>query len=123
MLARRTPLRRGKRLRPRGRSKYARRPRELAFLSWLHELDCAVAVQLNDYRFCRWPIEADHLGEHGMGNKASDQSCAPICSRHHRDRHERRGFFKGWSKERMREWCDSTSSEYWARWLARQGKL
>src|SRR5438876_7146610 len=31
-----------------------------------------------------WGIEASHTGPRGLGQKASDQSCIPLCWKHHR---------------------------------------
>jgi hypothetical protein len=31
-----------------------------------------------------WGIEASHTGPRGLGQKASDHSCIPLCWKHHR---------------------------------------
>lgn len=39
-----------------------------------------------------------------MGQKADDRTCIPLCSKHHRERTDFSGLFKGWNQERMRGW-------------------
>lgn len=39
-----------------------------------------------------------------MGQKADDRTCIPLCSKHHRERTDFSGLFKGWSQDRMRGW-------------------
>lgn len=53
-----------------------------------------------------WAIEADHQGPHPLHQKSSDRETVPMCPGHHDDRTNGRGYFKGWDKVRMREWCD-----------------
>ena len=31
-----------------------------------------------------WGVEAAHTGPHGLGQKAADESCIPLCGIHHR---------------------------------------
>ena len=76
-MRRRTPLN-NRRIRPRLGPRRSR-----AYLAWIRTLGCAV---------CRRPpgvvaIEAAHtkvLGPRGLGQKTSDFSAIPLCSRHHR---------------------------------------
>ena len=30
-----------------------------------------------------WGVEASHTGPHGLGQKAPDESCIPLCRNHH----------------------------------------
>lgn len=39
-----------------------------------------------------------------MGRKADDRSAAPLCRAHHDQRHDLRGYFKGFDRDRMRAW-------------------
>lgn len=82
----RSPLRRGQR-----RSAYATRPRDLAYLAWVRTLPCRLAA-LGD---CRGPVEADHAGRRGLGQRAPDETCIALCARHHADRHDVRGWWRG----------------------------
>ncbi len=53
---------------------------------------------------CSGITEADHAGDRGMGQKAPDDTCIPLCSGHHLDRHACTGFFRGRPKPWKREW-------------------
>lgn len=55
---------------------------------------------------CGGRIEADHMGERAMGKKAPDDTCASMCSTHHRERTNLFGMFAGWTRPQMRQWCD-----------------
>lgn len=69
-------------------SDYKKRVRDLARMKWIKTLPCAVT-------FGWWPVElvgdcggvveADHAGRHGMSHKAPDNTCIPLCMRHHRE--------------------------------------
>lgn len=50
------------------------------------------------------PNDAHHRTGGGMGTKMPDTATIPLCSQHHRDFHDLTGPFKGWTKERLREW-------------------
>ena len=39
-----------------------------------------------------------------MGTKMPDTATMPLCQRHHREFHDLNGYFKGWTKDRLREW-------------------
>ena len=47
------------------------------YLDWIRTLPCSV---------CRTTraVEAAHTGPHGIGQKSSDLSAIPLCSKHHR---------------------------------------
>jgi hypothetical protein len=47
------------------------------YRAWIRSLPCEVCGTP-----CR--IEAAHTGPHGLGQKASDYSCIPLCVEHHR---------------------------------------
>ena len=54
---------------------------------------------------CSGVVEADHAGIGvGIGQKAPDNTCIPLCSGHHLDRHACTGFFRGREKSWKREW-------------------
>ena len=55
---------------------------------------------------CYGPIESDHAGERPVGRRASDRSCLPMCSAHHRARTDYAGYFYGWDGVLMRAFCD-----------------
>lgn len=53
---------------------------------------------------CEGEIEADHMGERGLGRKADDDTCAPMCTGHHRERTDHAGTFKHIDRETERGW-------------------
>ncbi len=53
-------------------------PRSPLNLAWIRTLPCVVCGATG------W-IEASHTGPHGLGQKSSDYSAIPLCSKHHRN--------------------------------------
>lgn len=93
------PMRRGK-----GRTKYARRERDVDYMLRVKTLPC-VARHLGP---CDGVVEADHAGPRGIGQKADDTTTIPICTGHHRDRTDFSGAFKHWNQAMMREFLSSS---------------
>lgn len=96
---------------PKRKSKYKRRPRALAYMQWVKTLPCAALNLTPPNRHphqvrCEGPIEADHAGKRGMGQKAPDYTCIPLCRKHHRDRTDVDGLWCWCPADKMREWCD-----------------
>jgi hypothetical protein len=58
------------------KSKYARRPRDRAYLAWIRSLPCLICG--------RRPAEAAHLGIRPFGQKCSDRDTGPLCAWDHR---------------------------------------
>jgi hypothetical protein len=54
--------------------------RDDAYLRWIRSWPCLVCST-------RRRIEAAHTGPHGIGQKASDTSCIPLCAEHHAELH------------------------------------
>ena len=104
-MLRRTPLRRKTRLRAKGKTKHANRPRDFAYMAFVKTLPCHARLLTTTGNDCWGPIEADHVG--GRYGEDSDLRCVPMCRKHHEDRTGRvggGGIFAGWSLERKREW-------------------
>ena len=99
-LKRKTPLRRKTWMRARGKTSYARRPRDLVFMRWARRQPCA-ARELGG---CSGHVQADHAGHRGLGQKAVDRSCIALCETHHLQRATFSGPFKSWNQAQMREW-------------------
>ena len=129
------PLRRTTRLRARGDTKYRRRARDLPFMRWVKRQTCFVRV-LSPFSLvaelrpvvmptkaietpCSGPIEADHMGERGMGQKAADDTCVPMCRGHHRERHDHAGTFRPLKKPELRAWRARAIEHTQAAWSAR----
>jgi hypothetical protein len=49
---------------------------------------------------CTGPVEADHAGSRGIGPKAHDSTCIPLCSYHHRASR----FPRSWPQAQRRAW-------------------
>lgn len=111
-LKRKTPLRRK---RPRAtvkpRSKYKRRERDVTYMMWVKRQPCAahrLVPDLCEACACYGEVQADHAGRRGMGQKADDRTCIPLCRRHHDCRSSFSGPFKGWTQDQMRAWIADT---------------
>lgn len=68
---------------------------------------------------CSGPIEAHHAGEHGLSNKAPDNTVAPLCDRHHDCLTDRMGAFAGWPKYSLKLWELAAIAHYQALYAAR----
>lgn len=57
---------------------------------------------------CSGRIDPHHAGgDRGLGQKASDDTCIPLCRAHHQDIEDVTGVFKGWTKLQLRGWQDA----------------
>lgn len=125
-LLRKTPLKRRKPMRQkRSRPRRSGRVRDRAYLLAVKGLPCCL-VGTGD---CSGPIEADHAGRRPLGRKCNDDEAIPLCRKHHRDRTDALGFFRGMFivvdaaigppaitlTGFMREWCDRRIAETRAR--------
>jgi hypothetical protein len=83
--------------------------RDEAFKEFVRGLGCLLeGVTACDWSECSDPDHAGGLrAGSGKGQKADDTTCIPLCRKHHRERQEFGGYFKGWDKERMHAWCDA----------------
>lgn len=76
----------------------------------------------------RKPVEAahvDHGGDKGMGTRASDFYCIPLCQRHHDEQHGKIGAFSqrgGWPTFQLKYGFDAVkvAAEYWGKWPGRR---
>jgi len=75
-------------------------------MRWVKTLPCVLAG-VASAGVCDGPVEADHAGSRGVGQKAPDSTCIPLCSKHHRDRTDMRGAFGAFFAREMRSWCDA----------------
>lgn len=106
------PLRRKTPLRARGKTSYRRRPRDLDVMRRVRKLPCIVRACAESspggirFTTCRGRVQADHAGERAFGRKAPDDTTIPLCTKHHRERTDYTGMFKGMTADTMRAWCD-----------------
>lgn len=103
-LKRKTPLARTSRLPARRATpRRSERVEDSAYVASVHTLPCCA----RDLSPCDGPIEADHAGKKsGMGRKADDATCIPLCRDHHGQRHAFNGPFKSWTAPTLRRWLD-----------------
>lgn len=111
----------------RGRRR-SRRVRDDAFMGWVKTLRCCaadaacLAAELGEISYADAAcspgfVEADHAGPRGLGQKADDDTCIPLCAKHHRERTDFSGAFRSWDQRRMREWIEdmvARTRELWA---------
>lgn len=50
------------------------------YKSWIRSLPCLIVG-------CRVKPEAHHVEHNGMAYKGRDESCVPLCTRHHQELH------------------------------------
>lgn len=100
---------------PRRKSSYKRRERDFDYMGWVKQQPCAAAT----LSACEGPVEADHAGRRGVGQKADDSTCIPLCSSHHRQRTDFSGVFRDWDRERMRYWLIGEIASANTRYAAR----
>lgn len=137
-MMRRTPLRsrstlqRKTQLRARGNTKYRRRERDLEFMRWVKRQPCIVRA-LPPWEFmsdaarrvfstttaCTGPVEADHMGERGIGQKADDRTCVPMCRNHHRERTDHMRTFRPLTRDELRVWRAAAIEHTQAAWRNR----
>lgn len=112
-LRRKTSLKRKPMRRKLRSTKYSRRERDFDRMAWCKTLPCAVvkldvlegpAGRLGRMLLCDGPVEAHHAGEHGVGQKAPDDTVVPLCVLHHKELTDRRGCFAGWPPHALKEW-------------------
>lgn len=128
MTARRTPIARSttpiprrarvKRRRSTPRRRVEASPTDTAYQAFVRGLPCILAL----HGGCQGDVEAHHAGvKPGRGMKAPASSCIPLCHKHHiGELHGLMGFFKGWTRDRLRAWQDAwieATQAAHARWL------
>lgn len=77
------------------------RVRDGAYMAAVRTMSCLLASSRST---CDGVIEADHVGARGLGQKASDRTCVPLCTRHHGERHSASGAFRGMDQAALRRW-------------------
>jgi hypothetical protein len=112
------PLRRLQRLRARSiTNSYRRRTRDFNFMGFVKTRPCIVR-ELAPFLFlstpeqasrfkatpCSGVVEADHAGARGIGQKADDRTCIPLCSSHHSQRTNHTGVFWLMTQHELRAW-------------------
>lgn len=74
-----------------------------AYRAYVRGLSCVVAPH-----GCTGGIEAHHAGnDRGLGQRADDSTCIPLCLKHHTEWHAASGPFKTMKKQERRDWAKS----------------
>jgi hypothetical protein len=84
--------------------------RDTPYMMWIKRWSCCARPFATTP--CHGQVQADHAGRRGWGQKADDQTCIPLCRRHHRERDHFHGTFKTWDHDRMRQWLDLMAAWY-----------
>lgn len=87
----------------------------LDYVLWVKTLPCKMRVQ----DACSGPTEAHHAGRRGLGQKAHDETCIPLCTKHHRAWHDASGVFKTWRRDERRKWTEKQIRFTQAAWNSR----
>lgn len=74
-----------------------------AFVAFVHTLKCRMWMQDP----CEGPLQAHHAGSRGVGQRAPDDTCIPLCRRHHQAWHDLLPPFRGMSRDERRAWRDA----------------
>lgn len=98
----RKPLRRGKRLNRRGKTKHARRERDFEYMAWVSTRPCLARFQDATGSRCSGRIHVHHA--FGRRVADSDKKTIPLCDACHRAWHNHSGVFEGWDRERRHQW-------------------
>lgn len=127
----RSNLRRRTRLSARSKTNsYRKRPRDLEYMRWVKRQPCIVRT-LSPHSFiryehgrvwpmppssCQGPVEADHAGDRGIGQKADDRTCIPLCQNHHRERTDHLRSFRPLTRDELRAWRTAAIERTQAAW-------
>jgi hypothetical protein len=73
----------------------------------IRQLPCA----MSGHGECLGAMHAHHAtGGKGLGTRNHDHRTIGLCTKHHTERHALSGPFKGWNKQRIRDWEEATSA-------------
>lgn len=71
------------------------------YTRWVRGRSCVLAPLA-----CRGGVEAHHAGlDRGLGQRASDATCIPLCTLHHRAWHDAAPPFRALSQLERRAWA------------------
>lgn len=105
-------------------TRYSRRARDWDRMDWIKRQPCALARPFDRMpaewigglspcpAFFAGDVEAHHAGVRGLGQKAGDDTCIPLCSFHHGALTDRRVPFRGWPRGAVKTWELAMVAEY-----------
>jgi hypothetical protein len=77
------------------------------YTEWLRSQPCA----MEGHSECIGAPHVHHAtGRKGLGTRNHDQTGVCVCSKHHTERHALSGPFKGWRKQQIRDWEETTAA-------------
>ena len=105
----RKPLARRTRLKAKGKTSHARRPRDFSYMGEVVKLPCSVYTLSSDFMRvkCAGRVQVDHA--FGRYRPGSDTETIPLCEKHHREKTGivgGEGFMHGWSLALRRGWLE-----------------
>lgn len=115
--------------RRKGSTSYSRRERDFDFMGFVKQQPCVVHVLPPPFYTssprakatpCSGEVEADHQGAHGLGQKAADDTCVPLCMQHHRERTDHSGTFRSFTRDEARSWRALAIAHTQANWATRE---
>ena len=119
-LRRGKPMRRTRMTRSHVPSAYRARERDFDRMGFVKTMTCSVVAipppWCSKLTECIGIIEADHMGARGLSHKAADDTVAPLCTGHHRERTDGSGTFKKATKELERPWRELCVARARAAW-------
>lgn len=95
-------LSRKTRLRARGNTSHARRPRDQEYMGKVAAMACLGRLLPATGYHCQGRVNVHHA--FGRYATDSDRKTIPLCEACHRNYHNHSGVFAGWSKERRKTW-------------------
>lgn len=95
------------------------RIRDASFMGFVHTLPCC-AAGIGGH-VCTGRIEAHHMGVRGIGQKADDTTCVPLCTGAHRAWHDCNGPFAGWARDERHVFAELTIGATRAAYARSQG--
>lgn len=102
---------------PRKREAPRRGPeRDPGYVDWIRSRACVLSIGWE----CEGPIHAHHAGVRGLGQKAVDSTCIPLCARHHLQGWHDGAVepFRNWRPGQRRSWADFVISTLRAAYAA-----
>lgn len=85
--------------------------KDLKRLKWIRSLPCVFHS-----RACVGDVEAHHRTGAGLALKAPDDETMPLCSLHHKQRHDATGPFHEMTKAERKTWEAEMVAKYQALW-------
>ncbi len=78
---------------------------DLDYVFWIKMRPCAAQL-IEGCGDCNpvWPCDGHHAGQRGLGQRAHDHTCVPLCRLHHTAWHDAHPPFRGWNANKRREW-------------------